>query len=244
MSKEKYTFFQPQVWKTFVKPGEVVEVRAPKSSGNAPAWDGFSRGVVSGYFDDHRAFRSAVLELERTKHHGIYFTLQVIDPRLIGRAFNRLIAADATTSNGDVIAYRWLPVDIDAVRPSGVSSSDDELQLALQKREVVADFVMREYKFPAPIKACSGNGAHLLFRLPDLPVIEGKRFVENTIKDLCQRFSDDRVTVDTVVCNPARIWRLYGTTAKKGDPVPGGEHRQARPHRLSYIDDLGDDVNG
>ena len=44
------------------------------------------------------------------------------------------------------------------------------------------------------------------------------------------------MNIDTTVFNPARIWKLYGTTARKGDPVPAGPSREARPHRMAYID--------
>ena len=43
------------------------------------------------------------------------------------------------------------------------------------------------------------------------------------------RFSDEKVSVDTGVYNAARIWKLYGTIACKGDNTP------ERPHRLAYI---------
>ena len=54
------------------------------------------------------------------------------------------------------------------------------------------------------------------------------------------RFDTDKVTVDTSVYNPARIWKLYGTTTRKGDAVPTGPNREARPHRMAYIDGIGE----
>jgi hypothetical protein len=87
----------------------------------------------------------------------------------------------------------------------------------------------------------SGNGGHLLFRLPDLPVNDKNRaFIKKTLEMLAARFNTDRVHVDTTCFNPARIWKLYGTTARKGDLVPEGPGREARPHRTAYIEDLGD----
>src|SRR5262249_32077297 len=41
--------------------------------------------------------------------------------------------------------------------------------------------------------------------------------------------SDDAVKVDTSVSNAARIWKLYGTMACKGDSTPD------RPHRMASI---------
>jgi hypothetical protein len=236
------TLFDRPVFETFIRPGEVVEVRILKASGKSPAWGNeLARGTISGCFDDHQAFCKAVQLADKAIHGGIYFTLQIIDPRLIGRAYNRLKPTDSTTSDGNVLAYRWLPVDLDPVRPSGISSSDSELAKALELRDIVAKWSMKELSFPQPIRARSGNGGHLLFRLPDMPVNEENRsFIKNTLEMLAARFNSDEVHVDTACYNPARIWKLYGTTARKGDAVPPGPDREARPHRMSLIEDLGD----
>ena len=97
----------------------------------------------------------------------------------------------------------------------------------------------------SPIKAVSGNGGHLLFRLPDMPVSDKtKLFIKNTLTGISSRFGNGTIVIDTTVHNPARIWKLYGTTARKGDEVPAGPKRESRPHRMSYIDDLGEFLNG
>jgi hypothetical protein len=230
------TLFDINVFHHFIQPGEVVEVRILGARGKSPAWGNeWARGTVSGYFDSHEEFCEKVQLADKAQHAGIYFTLQVIDPRLIGRAYNRLRVSDLTTSDKDVVAYRWLPIDLDPVRPSGIASSDSELQAAMQLREQVAEWVRVNLSFPEPIKGMSGNGAHLLFRLPDLPVNEQTTaFIRSTLQGLASQFNNDRVTIDTSVFNPARIWKLYGTTARKGDEIPG------RPHRMSYIDNLGE----
>ena len=235
------TLFDRRVFGTFVKPGEVVEVRILKASGKSQAWgDEYARGAVSGYFDDFETFCKLVKLADKATHGGIYFTLQVIDPRLIGRAYNRLHPSDVTTSDNNVIADRWLPVDLDSVRPSGVSSSDSELAEALELRDVVAEWVVRELVFPSPIRAMSGNGGHLLFRLSDMPANdETRQFIKGTLEMLAARFNTDKTHIDTTVHNPARIWKLYGTTSRKGDEVPAGPGREARPHRMACIDDMG-----
>jgi hypothetical protein len=238
----KWTMFDRRVWELFINPGEVAEVRILGVKGKYEVFGGdYIRGPVSGYFDDFEKFSKAVKEADRTPHEGIFFTLQVIDPRLIGRAFNRLKPAGATTGDSDAIAYRWLPVDLDPVRPSGISASDAELKAALELREIVSEWMVKELAFPRPIKAVSGNGGHLLFRLPDMPPNkESRNFVKGTLEGLAQRFNSDQVKVDTGVDNPARVWKLYGTTARKGDEVPPGLKREGRPFRMAYIDELGD----
>jgi hypothetical protein len=83
------TLFDLPVWELFVKSEEIIEVRIPKVSGKSAAWgNDYARGTVSGYFDDHMAFCKAVREVDKAIHSGVYFSLQVIEPRLIGRAFN------------------------------------------------------------------------------------------------------------------------------------------------------------
>ena len=74
--------------------------------------------------------------------------------------------------------------------------------------------------------ADSGNGAHALGRI-DLPADDGG-LVQRCLQALAARFNDAAVKVDTGVYNPARIWKLYGTTAAKGDDVPGRPWRMAR----------------
>ncbi len=227
------TFYDLEAWNKFVRPGEVIEVRIPKSNG--------IRATYSGYFDVHDLFCKAIRETEKLQHGGAYFTIQVIDPRLLARRFNRIIQSEQTTSDRDVLFYRWLPIDIDPVRPAGISSSDRELQAALDLANVVADYCVSEKKFSKPIRAVSGNGSHLLFRLPDLPINdENKKAIKSILEGLSEKFDNEIVKIDTKVFNPARIWKLYGTQARKGDPLPAGQYREARPHRQSYIYDLGD----
>lgn len=234
----KLTLFDKHVFEASVPAGNVVEVRVTSLRGKI---NGESvRGPVSGYFDDHQAFCDAVKELDRQDHTGIYFTLQQIDPRLIGRACNRMKPGIAATSDKDVIAYRKLYIDCDPVRPSGISSSNSELQAAYEVREKVIGWMATELYFKNPLKAMSGNGYHALYGFPDLPVTdENKAFIKGILEELARRFNTDRVTIDTTVFNPARICKLYGTTARKGDEVPGNQYREARPHRMSYIEDMG-----
>jgi hypothetical protein len=110
----------------------------------------------------------------------------------------------------------------------------------------VAEWVSKEHDFGLPIKAMSGNGGHLLYRLPDLPAQakENQAFVKGFLSGLAVRFDTDRAKIDTAVFNPARIWKLYGTQSKKGDELPAGPHREPRPHRISFIESLPGEKSG
>lgn len=223
---KQYTLFDRETFEYFIHPGEVTEVRIP------------CKPTISGYFDDHGLFCKAVQGAEKQKKGNIYFTLQLIDHRLLGRACNRLAVLKQSTSDKDVLAYRWLPLDFDPVRPSGISSSETELKSALALRDQIADEICREYELDSPIYANSGNGAHLLYPLPDLPAKKYSEAIKGMLLELSSKYSNDRVTVDSKVFNPARIWKVYGTTARKGDALPERNGHEARPHRMSYIESI------
>ena len=210
-------------------PGQVVEVRA--------LTDQFTH---SGYFSDHDALVRSVEPLDADSSvHGIYVTLNEVNPALLSRRANRikmrLGKKDSTTSDADILRRRWLPIDIDPLRPSGVSSTDEEHGLALAKADEVARWIAG-LGFPDPIRADSGNGAHLLYRI-DLPNDEAATaLVKACLTTLDALFSDERVSVDTANFNAARIWKLYGTVSRKGDNTPERPHRRSRI--LSAPDEL------
>ena len=149
---------------------------------------------------------------------------------LLARAANRTrtVRGEPTTSDSDIERRRWLALDFDPVRPAGVSSTDEEKSAALLRAEEVRDHLRGE-GWPEPVVGDSGNGAHLLYRvdLPNDP--ESSELVKGVLEALDFGFSDGAVEVDTAVANAARIWKLYGTTARKGD------HTNERPHRRSAL---------
>jgi P4 family phage/plasmid primase-like protien len=218
------------VYKTFATPGDVVEIRALGVSGKSTHWSGYAREVVSGYFDDPDTFGAAAKALDAAGARGVYFTLNPCLPPLLARSANRLRAAGGkdcpTTSDKEIAAVRWLPVDVDPVRPAGVSSSHDELTVAKVLAAKIKVHLMAA-GWPAPIIAASGNGYHLLWRLPD-GLEEPAATVKACLEALAAQFSTPAVKVDTVNHNPARIWKLYGTTARKGDATADRPHRRAQ----------------
>jgi hypothetical protein len=187
--------------------------------------------TLSGYFTDYRKLAEAASE-QSINAQGAYITLNPLNPDLLSRALNRLRVADKNfplTTDADITKRRWLPIDFDPVRPKGISSTDEEHAWAIERAEQVRD-VLRAEGWPSPIVGDSGNGGHLLYRV-DLPANDDG-VVKRCLEALAFRFDDDRVTVDPAVFNPARIWKLYGTASRKGDPLPD------RPHRMSRIVEL------
>lgn len=161
-------------------------------------------------------------------HHGdgsrgVYVTLNPLPSGFKGRA-----AKDA-----DIICRRWLLIDCDPVRPADVSASDAEKLAAEEKCFAVATF-LESLDWPVPIIAGSGNGSHLLYRLPDLTADDGG-LVARVLKALAVMFSDAAVSIDTKVANASRICKLYGTMSRKGPDTP------ERPHRASSVVSMPDD---
>jgi hypothetical protein len=80
--------------------------------------------------------------------------------------------------------------------------------------------------WPAPVVGDSGNGHHLLYRI-DLPADDGG-IVQRVLQALARRFDTDAVKIDQKVFNPARVCKLPGTLARKGDNIPARPHRRAK----------------
>lgn len=200
------------------EPGQVVELRIIGADRKGNRTD-------SGYFDDMQRL-AQVATTYSGRAAAVYITLNPINPALLARSANRVTDyARQTTSDNDIIRRRWLPIDLDPMRPSGISSSEAEHKAAIERAYVIRDSLRRE-GWPDPIIADSGNGAHLLYRIDAPPDDNG--LVKRTLSAIAFRFSDGIVQIDESVHNPARIWKVYGTLAAKGDSLPDRPHRLAR----------------
>lgn len=215
-----------------IAPGDVTELRILDATVNGERW----ANTQSGYFDHPQALAAALQSVKSAK--GIYFVLNAVDPALLARAVNRIrrTPKGESTSDTNIVRRQWLPIDVDAQRPSGISATDAEHEAALERARSIRPFLTAN-GWPDPIAADSGNGAHLLYRI-DLPADDGG-IVRRCLAALAKRFDDDSVKVDQSVFNPARIWKLYGTLACKGDDTADRPHRMARvlsrPEELTIV---------
>ena len=202
------------------RPGEVAEIRA------------FSgRGTTSGYFNDYRELAKCVAELD-DRGYQVYMTLNPVVPALLARSENRLEPRPkATTTDADIAKRVWLPVDLDPVRPSGISASDSEKEVVALRAFEIRGY-LAEKGWSEPLEADSGNGAHLLYRVALPNDRESLELVKGVLTALDFIFSDSMVSVDTGVANAARIWKLYGTVARKGDSTKDRPHRRSRLLRV------------
>lgn len=215
-----------QALRTWFQPGEVFEIRVLEAL--TKRWN-TKEHTEAGYFDyEHIDDVPRILEDTLLSYKGIYVTANPLQSSVLGRSMNRLKNEKLIgAKDEEVAARRWLLIDCDAKRVSGVSSSDEEHGHALAKAQEIKT-KLGEIGWPEPIELDSGNGAQLMYRV-DLPVDD-----EGLIKrclDQLKLASDENVDIDQTVFNPARIWRLPGAWNCKGDECPP----QTRVHRQSQI---------
>ncbi len=209
-------------WAWLVRPGEVREARLL----GVPNGD-YPDRAFCGYFAGHRLRDlAAALAGFRGKPAGTYVTLNPARPDLVARADHRLVAAKSggATKDAQIVARRWLLIDVDPERPKGVSATDAEKALARGVIDAVRTH-LAGLGWPAGLLADSGNGYHAFYRV-DLPADDG-RLVERVLKALAARFDTPAARVDPVVHNASRVVKLPLTWARKGDSTVERPHRRA-----------------
>lgn len=200
----------------------VIEVRAlPRDKGS----------VVGGYFKNKTKLAEEVERIDASEQYkGIYITLNPVRESLYAQSPDIIKPMRQLANDSDILKRMWLPIDFDPVRPSNTSSTDEEHLLAIQKAREVSEF-MRHLNWPEPVLADSGNGAHLLYMISMPNTEDSTRLIERCLTTISALFSDDRVSIDRSVFNASRIWKLYGTCARKG------ESTAERPWRYAKIID-------
>lgn len=202
-------------------PNEVIEVRT------------VGQKTYSGYF---RNIDNLIREIKPFQKDNIYFVLNEISEECYDREQQeRMMLSKHTTSDNDIRARRWLLIDIDSKRASGVGATDEEKELSKKVGHKVYSF-LRDIGFSSPISADSGNGYHLLYPIKLAPTPENAELIRNVLKVLDMYFSTDDAVVDTTVFNASRITKLYGTIARKG------RDSTQRPHRESKIVKAPDEI--
>ncbi|MBA4065465.1 MAG: hypothetical protein C0501_17475 [Isosphaera sp.] len=217
----------------------VAEVRAlkvPRRYGRPVTEAGFfdladpaHRGALSRVVAGYNARRPA------DQPRGVYITVNPVNPDLLARASGRVTAETVSASDKDVCRRLIMMVDVDPVRPSGISATDAEKAAA----KVVFGGVLDDLHargWAEPLAQESGNGYQAWYRV-GLPGEDGG-LVERALKALAARHDNPAAKVDTSVFNASRIGKLPGTWARKGDDVPG------RPHRMAALISVPDDVRG
>jgi len=212
--------------RVFAGPDQVVEIRALNVQ------DGKWSNTVSGYYSDLTKAAKDAAQIRTAS--GVYLTMNPVVPDLLARCADRLKTAQRgqSTTDSDIVTRRWMLIDFDAKRASGISATDSEKAAALSVCQRVAESLASD-GWPSPVAGDSGNGYHLYYRV-DLPIESD--LVSRCLKALHSQFSTTLVTVDASNGNPSRITKLPGTVARKGDSTPD------RPHRLTRLLDVPEDL--
>lgn len=201
------------------EPGGVFEVRAIGTA---------KKDILSGYFRDAETLLQAFDTID-LRQRNVYITLGKVKDECFARAQSeRFLKSPQTSSDTEIESYRWLFVDLDPVRSAGISSNSKELAAAEDLAGKVYEY-MHNLGFEEPVKAMSGNGYHLLYRINVKNDEAGRAMIERCLKVLADLFNTDAVKIDTTNSNPSRICKLHGTLAQKGRST------RDRPHRMSKI---------
>lgn len=183
---------------------------------------------ISGYFKDADTLITKLKTID-LRNMNVYVTLNQISDDLFSRIQSETFVAGANaTHDNEVIGYKYLFIDLDPKRAAGISSSEEELKEAYNLAAKVYEY-LKVIGFEEPVKAVSGNGAHLLYRIQLANTTENVELVKKCLNALSMMFDNDKVSVDTANFNPSRICKLYGTLAQKGKST------EKRPFRLSRI---------
>lgn len=211
---------------TILKPnGELFEVRLLEANG---------KGNYSGYFTNADEMITQLSGIPELKKYNAYISLNRIKSECYSREQrNRFVKNVKTqTSDADIEGYTYLFIDVDPKRPSGVSSTDDQLAKAKETGNKIYWF-LKNLGFNEPVSALSGNGVHLLYPVRLANTIENKSLIQKCLSALDLLFSNSDVDIDTANFNPARICKLYGTLAHKGSDTVEAPHRMSMVRKSS-----------
>lgn len=204
--------------------GATFEIRALGNERGYPV-------TLSGYFTDAAVAAAAVVR-SCGGMTGVYTTLNPVRPELAARCMNRIARAgkSGTTADPHVLRRTRLLIDIDGVPVAGISATADEHAAALAlAAEIESD--LTALGWPRPLRGDSGNGAHLDYAI-DIPADDDglvARVLQAAHAHYGRAVGDVTLKIDTSNKNPARITKVFGTPARKGEDLP------ERPHRMSRI---------
>jgi hypothetical protein len=194
----------------YVAAGQVFELRALNVQG---------RKAVCRFYADPGEAAIAGLELEAAGATGVYLTPNPLRAEVLGES--------RSARKDDVPRRRWLLVDVDPVRPAGVSSTQAEKDAAWNVL-VAARGCLEAAGFGGFVVADSGNGWHLCAPLDLAADAEAQDRVKRVLAGLNRRCSDAAAQVDKSTHDAPRIWKVPGLMARKGEPTADREHRYAR----------------
>lgn len=215
----------------FLRPGQVTNLRAFNSE---------RKPIHSGLYRDVGLMARESLRLEGEGASGVYFTLNPIKAGVLpeGKLF------DHGSVNAEAIAGRsWLPIDADPVRfgPDGNPLEGESGQIAPSTDaeraaawEVISSCreILDGSGFRGGVLGDSCNGWHLCYPIdlpPGLPGDPTYTKVAAFLAGLDRRCGTPQCRIDQKTKDAPRIWKVYGTLARKGETSHG------RPYRYSQL---------
>lgn len=203
-------------WYTvFKRPGELFEIRI---LGDRNPW--------SGYFYD---VEQAIQALQPFDQMNVYYTVNEVKQACASRSqFGVFQQVKGTATSKQDIEHRWfLPIDVDCERPSGVSSTNAEKELAYKKAEELYYFLLQN-GISQPVVCDSSSGYHMLIPIDMDNTQDAETAIKSFLEILSLRFTDDHVKIDNVLFDANRILRLPGSWGRKGRSTDERPHREAR----------------
>lgn len=214
--------------KVFCEPGQVFSVQALYGGQNSKC---FNTSNVA------EAIRVA-MQFDDTHPIGVYFTPNPVRPDWAGTI--------AFPKDENIVERRWLLIDCDPARPSGVSATEAESAAAWRVLDPCRT-TLDDAGLVNPVLGFSGSGWHLCYPILLPNDDASKSLIRTVLKQLQERYgnklgkeesallksgqtlAEPKATVGTECHDARRIWPLYGTWKRKGVPTP------ERLHRLTYI---------
>lgn len=186
------------------------------------------KNPMVGYFKDVSVMIEQ-LRKQDLRGANIYMVLNEINGACYSKkAKDKFMLNEQSTTDKEIVGRQWILIDLDPVRPSGVSASNDEIAKAKKKAQEIYTYLLKQ-GFSEPVIGFSGNGYHLLYKVKLDNTPEHNERVKRFLMTLDALFSDDDIKIDTSNFNPSRVCKLYGTLAQKGS------NTDERPHRMSAL---------
>lgn len=198
-------------------PDSPIEIRILNTRSSGPCR--LYGRTYNGFYDDLHAAVRDISRISGRDAGGVYMTINPLDPIVRNWNYNRLDRTVKAAEDQHVTSLRHLYVDIDPKRPAFTNANAEEHAAAMRTLDEIKAHLHAE-GWEAPVLAgSSGSGAMALWRI-DLPRDEAEH-IQRALAALAHLFTNDVVTIDTGVGNPARIARVPGTVnAKSPTPQP------------------------
>lgn len=133
---------------SYLTDGNLFEIRILRAS----------KPPIVGYFE-------SVQQIPEYPAENAFFTIHTIHEGLICRAPNRFLEGTKATSMDDIVRHRWLMIDIDPRRPSGIPASPEERQHAQNAVRTTIKQLKPLLGDRTPAILDTGNGYHLFYPL-------------------------------------------------------------------------------